>query len=81
MQKFRNELAESPVPANLLTVIKKLIPLEGTRRNLEGSELLDYVENNPYLLEEEEDGNASDDTSDESRSDNENSDVETQAEK
>ena len=81
MQKFRNELAESPVPANLLTVMKKLIPPEGTRRNLEGSELLDYVENNPYLLEEEEDGNASDDTSDESRSDNENSDVETQAEK
>ena len=57
MQKFRKELTGSLVPANLPTVIKKLIPSK-----------------------EEEDGNAIDDTSDESGSDNENSDVEIQAE-
>ena len=78
MQKFRKELTESPVPANLLTVIKKLIPPKDIRRNLDGSKLLDYVEDNPYVFEEE-DGNAIDDTSDESGSDDEHSDVKTQA--
>ena len=80
MQKFRKELTGSPVPANLPTVIKKLIPPKGIRRNLGGSELLHYLEDDPYLFEEEEDGNAIDDTSDESGSDNENIDVEIQAE-
>ena len=57
MQKFRKELTESPVPAKLLTVIKQLIPPKGIRRNLEGTELLDYVEDDPYFLFEENDKN------------------------
>ena len=48
MQKFRKELTESPVPAKLLTVIKQLFPPKGIRRNLEGTELLDYVEDDPF---------------------------------
>ena len=76
IQKFRKELIESPVPANLLTVIKKLIPLKGMRRNLEGSKLLGYVEDGPSFFEEE-DGNPIDDTNGEIGSDNENIDVET----
>ena len=67
------------MPANLLSVIKKLIPPKGIRRNLEGSELLDYVEDDPYLFEEE-DGNTIDDTSGESGTDDENNYVETQTE-
>ena len=57
MQKFRKKLTESPVPAKLLTVIKQLIPPKGIRRNLEGTELLHYVEDDPYLLFEENDEN------------------------
>ena len=56
-QKFRKELTESPVPAKLLTVIKQLIPPKGIRRNLEGTELLDHVEDDPYVLFEENDEN------------------------
>ena len=57
MQKFGKELTESPVPAKLLAFIKQLIPPKGIRRNLEGTELLDYVEDDPYLLFEENDEN------------------------
>ena len=81
MQKFRKELTESPLPANLLAVIKNIIPPKGIRRNLEGSELLDYVEDDPYLFEEiEENGNGTDETSDESGNDDDNNDVEMQTE-
>ena len=81
MQKFRKELTESPLPANLLAVIKNIIPPKGIRRNLEGSELLDYVEDDPYLFEEiEENGNWTDETSDESGNDDDNNDVQMQTE-
>ena len=53
MQKVRKELMETPVPVNLQVVVKQLIPPKGMRRNdLEGSKLLDYVEADPYLIEE-----------------------------
>ena len=64
------------MPANLLTVIKKLIPLKGMRRNLEGSKFLGYVEDDPSFFEKE-DGNPIDDTSSKNGSDNENINVET----
>lgn len=67
-----------PVPANLLSVIKILIPPKGIRRDFEGSELLDYVEDDPYLFE---DKNKGEKTSDESESEDENDEgnAETQA--
>ena len=73
MQKFRKELAESTVPAMLLTVIKQLTPPKGIRRNLE---LLDYVEDDPYLNDENDENINEENESD----DEENSEVETQAE-
>ena len=77
MQKFRKELTESPLPAKLLTVIKQLIPPKGIRRNLEGTELLDYVEDDPYFLFKENDKNVNEENESD---DEENSEVETQAE-
>lgn len=77
MQTFRKKLTESPVPANLQSVIKNLIPPKGIRRNNEGLELLDYVEDDPFLFEDE-DSNETDGTSDES--DGEQNDAETQHE-
>ena len=48
MQKVQKELIETPVPANLQVFIKQLIPPKGIRRNdLEGSELLDHIEDDP----------------------------------
>jgi hypothetical protein len=45
MLDFRRELLKSEVPVNLQAVVKKIIPPKGIRRkNLEGSELLDYME-------------------------------------
>ena len=77
MQKFQKELTESPVPAKLLPVNKQLIPPKGIQRNLEGTELLDYVEDNPYLLFEENDENVNEENESD---DEENSKVETQGE-
>ena len=65
------------MPAKLLTVIKQLIPPKGIWRKLEGTELLDYVEDNPYLLFEENDKNINKKNESD---DEENSEVETQAE-
>ena len=60
-----------------MTVIKQLIPPKGIRRNLEGTELLDYVEDDPYLLFEENDENINE----ENESDGEeNSEVKSQPE-
>ena len=53
MHIFRKKLLKSPVPVNLLSVIKKLIPPKGIRRVFEGSELLDYIEDDLYLFEDE----------------------------
>ena len=77
MQKFRKELTEPPVPAKLLTDIRQLIPPKGIWRNLEGKELLDYVEDDPYLLFEENDESINEENESD---DEENSEVETQAE-
>ena len=64
-----------------MAVIKNIIPPKGIRRNLEGSELLDYVEDDPYLFEEiEENGNGTDETSNESGNDDDNNDFEMQTE-
>ena len=45
MLEFRRQLLNSEVPINLQAVIKKLIPPKGIRRNnIDGSEVLDYME-------------------------------------
>ena len=45
MLEFRRQLLNSEVPINLQAVIKKLTPPKGIRRNnIDGSELLDYME-------------------------------------
>ena len=81
IQTVRKELMETPVPANLQVVIKQLIPPKGIRRNdLEGSELLDYVEDDPYVIDEGDHTNLSDGINEESGSDDENSIVEAQTE-
>ena len=77
MQKFRKELTESPMPAKLLTVIKQLVLPKDIRRKLEGTELLDYAEDDPYLFFEENDENINEENESD---DEENSEVETQAE-
>ena len=60
-----------------MTVIKQLIPPKGIRRNLEGTELLDYVEDDPYLLFEENDENINEENESD---DEENSEVKSQPE-
>lgn len=82
MQKVRKELMETPAPAKLLVVVEQLIPPKGIRRNnLEGSELLDYVGDDPYLIDKgDDDTNLSDEISKESGSADENSIAEEQIE-
>eukprot|EP00795_Rhopilema_esculentum_P002492 gene2492-18155_t len=75
MHTFCKKLLKSPVPVNLLSVIKNLIPPKGIHRDFKGSELLDYVENNPHLLEDDE--NETNKTLDEGGSESDD-DVETQ---
>ena len=77
MHTFRKKLLKSPVPVNLLSVIKNLIPPKGIHRDFEGSELLDYVEDDPYLFEDDE--SKTNETPDESGSESDD-DVETQPE-
>ena len=77
IQQVRKELMETPVPANLQVVIKQLISPKCIRRNdLEGSELLDYVEDDLYVIDEGDHTNLSDGINEESGSDDENSIVE-----
>ena len=57
MLEFRRQLLNSEVPINLQAVIKKLIPPKGIRRNdIDGSEVLDYMEGEAIFdnLESEE---------------------------
>ena len=50
MLEYRRQLLNSEVPGNLQTVVKKLIPPKGVRRkNIEGNELLDYMEGEPTI--------------------------------
>ena len=50
MVEFRNELLKSKVPNSLQEVVRKLIPPKGIRRiTMEGTELLDYMEDDPSL--------------------------------
>ena len=54
MLDFRKKMSKSPLPTSLLTFIKVLIPPKGIRRkNIEGSELLNYVEHYFYLDDED----------------------------
>ena len=51
MLDFRRELLKSVLPANLQIVIKKIIKPKGIRRkNLEGFELLNYMEGRLYSM-------------------------------
>ena len=50
MLKYRRQLLNSDVQANLQMVVKKLITSKGIwRKNIEGSELLDYTKSKPTI--------------------------------
>ena len=45
MIAFREKLLHEPVPSNLTALVKNLVPPQGIRRkNVEGSELLEYMD-------------------------------------
>ena len=83
MLDFRRKLLQSELPANLQAVIKKIIKPKGIRRkNVEGSELLDYMEGEAIFYddeaEQEEEGENEPTTSDgESEDENETAEEET----
>ena len=75
---FKKKLSESPLSTSLLAVTKGLIPPKGIRRkNIEGSELLDYVEDDLYLVDEDVQHEIE---SNESESDNKNGEVDEENE-
>ena len=70
--EFRRQLLNPEVPINLQAVIKKLIPPKGIRRdNIDGSELLDYLEGEAIFdnLESEDQSENSDRFSSDSEND------------
>ena len=69
MKLFRDGLMQSEMPATLQEVIRKSIPSKGIRRkNIEGAELLNFIEEE-VSIDDEEWGSATDDLDAEPESD------------
>ena len=70
----RKETLESALPANLQALIKQVIPPKSIHRKaIEGAELLDYGDDEPYLFDDDDDDGID---CDESGSNDENNDAE-----
>ena len=79
MQTFCKGLTKLPVPVSLLAVIQKLIPSKGIRRKFWRFGIIRYIEDDPYLFEDDNNENTVVETSDKSKREDD-SDTEAQTE-